>query len=115
MSEIAAQYPKRLVGKEGRILWETITEGDTGAWVDIKKFTDNTITVTGDFSSETLTMQGSNSADGSNPFTLTDNNGLPVTFTAAGAKLIAEAPKVIRPSLSGSTGGDVDVILQLRR
>ncbi len=115
MAEITAKFPDTLAGFKGEVLWETLTCGDTGAWVDIQNFNDNTVTTTGTFNSETLTMQGSNSADGSNPFTLTDNNGLPAAFTSAGGRLLAEAPKVIRPSLSGSSGGDVDVITVTRK
>ncbi len=113
MAEITQTWPEPLSGRDGQILWETVTCGDTGASQDMGEFNDNTVTVTGTFNSQTLTMLGSN--DGTNTFTLTDNNGLPVTFTAAGAKLIAEAPRYIWPSFSGSSGGDVDVRIKARK
>ena len=97
----------------GTLIWETVTCGDTGEALEIGDYVDNTVTVTGTFNSQTLTMQGSN--DGTNWFTLTDNNGLDIALTAAGGKVIAEAPRYIRPSFSGSSGGDVDVIVQLRK
>ena len=67
----------------------------------------------GTFNSQTLTIQGSN--DNTTWFTLTDNNGLSIAFTAAGGKLIAEAPRYVRPSFSGSSGGDLDIYLQVRK
>ncbi len=113
MAEITKAYPQPLAGFTGQVLWETVTCGDTGASQEMAKFNDNTVTVTGTFNSETLTMQGSN--DDTNWFTLTDNNGIPIALTAAGGRLISEAPRYIRPSFSGSSGGDVDVRLQARR
>ena len=113
MAEITPSFPEGIAGKRGTILWETVTCGDTGEEFELLDFNDNTVTVTGTFNSQTLTMQGSN--DNTNWFTLTDNNGLSIAFTAAGGKLIAEAPRYIRPSFSGSSGGDVDVIVELRK
>ena len=102
-----------LAGKEGQVLWETVACSDTGALQDMTEYSDNTVTVTGTFNSQTVTLLGSN--DGTNTFTLTDNNGLPLTFTSAGGKLIAESPKYIGLSFSGAAGGDVDVIIKARK
>lgn len=99
-------------GDTANVKWETVTNGDTGSAMNLGNYNDNTVTVTGTFNSETLTMQGSN--DGTNWSTLTDNTGTDIALTAAGMRLIAEAPIYIRPSFSGSSGGDVDVIVQLR-
>lgn len=112
MAEITPTYPNGRAGGLAQVLWETVTCGDTGAWIELDKFNDNTVTVTGTFNSQTLTMQGSN--DKTNAFTLTDHSGQNIALTAAGAALIAEAPKWVRPSFSGSSGGDVDVRIQLR-
>lgn len=99
-------------GDDATVTWETLTCGDTGESIEMNNFNDNTVTVTGTFNSQTVTLQGSN--DNTNWFTLTDNNGTDIALTAAGMRLIAEAPKYVRPSFSGSTGGDVDVIIELR-
>ena len=116
MAEITPSFPEGIAGKRGTILWETLDGSDTGAWFELRDFNDNTVQVTGTFDSNTLTMQGSNDAAASKTaFTLTDNNGLPVTFTAAGAKLIAEAPRYIRPSLGAGASSDIDVTVQLRK
>lgn len=113
MATTTPSYPEGLGGKRGTILWETMACGDTGAALELKDFVDNTVTVTGTFNSQTLTMQGSN--DNTNWFTLTTNNGTNAAFTAAGGALLAETPRYIRPSFSGASGGDVDVIVQLRK
>jgi hypothetical protein len=100
-------------GDHAEVLWETIDGSDVGQTYNLHDYNDNTVTVTGTFDSNTLTMQGSN--DGSTWFTLTDNNGLSIALTAAGGRLIAEAPKYIRPSLGSGASSDIDVIVQLRR
>ena len=102
------------IGDGAVALWETLTCGDTGEWIELKDFNNNTVTVSGTFNSQTLTMQGANAPDKTDAFTLTDNNGVNIALTAAGGVLVAEAPRYVRPSFSGSTGGDVDVYLQLR-
>lgn len=98
------------------VLWETMAKGDVGIGTDagtgdnlgMSAFADRTVTVTGTFDGETLTMQGS--LDASNWFTLTDQVGADLTFTAAGMKMVAELVRYIRPSLSGSgAGSDIDV------
>lgn len=115
MVEIAPSFPGLISGNRGTILWETIDGGDTGAWFELLDFSYNTVSVSGTFDTNTLTMQGANATDKSDVFTLTDNNGAAVTFTAAGAKLIAEAPRYIRPSLGAGASSDIDVLVQLRK
>ncbi|MEE9356614.1 MAG: hypothetical protein V3U75_13575 [Methylococcaceae bacterium] len=114
MAVIPLQHPDKLAGKSGQALWETLTCGDTGAWQLLDDYNDNTVTVSGTFNSETLTMQGTNDG-GTTVFTLTDPSATAIALTAAGGKLIVEAPKEIRPSFSGSSGGDVDVRVQMRK
>lgn len=100
-------------GDRSIVTWETLTCGDTGRVLDLNNFNDNTVTATGTFNSENLTMQGSN--DGTVWFTLTDPTGVGVVFSAAGGKVLVEAPRYIRPSFSGASGGDVDVLVLLRK
>jgi hypothetical protein len=113
MATITPTYPESLAGEKGTVLWETVTCGDTGESLELNDFNDNTVQVMGTFNSQTLTMQGSN--DNTTWFTLTDNSGSSIAFTAAGGKLIAEAPRYVRPSFSGSSGGDLDIYLQVRK
>ena len=115
MVEIAPSFPEGIAGNRGTILWETLDGGDTGEWFELLDFSDNTASVSGTFDSNTLTMQGANLADKSDVFTLTDNNGSAATFTAAGGKLIAEAPTYMRPSLGAGASSDINVAVQLRR
>ena len=111
MAEI--NYSFTQLADHAKLLWETIDGSDTGQPFDLQEYNDNTVTVTGTFDSNTLTMQGSN--DGANWFTLTDNNGLSVTFTAAGGAYIVPAPRYIRPSLGAGASSDIDVFVLLRR
>lgn len=90
-----------------QILWEGVTEADTGAAVKAAQYSDKTVQVVGTFGGTTLTMQGSN--DGSTWFSLTDPTASAITFTSTGAKLIAENPLYIRCSASGGSGADLDV------
>ena len=113
MAEITETYPESIAGDQGTVLWKTVTCGDTGRAVELKDFNDNTVQVTGTFNSQTLTIQGSN--DNTTWFTLKLFTGVVAEFTEAGGGLIAEAPRYIRPSFSGSTGGELDVYLQLRK
>ena len=89
--------------------------GDTGQVFETKYYSDNTVNVHGTFNSQTLTMQGASDDDFTNPFTLTDNNGLGVALTAAGGRLLAEAPTHVRPSFSGSSGGALILRATFRR
>lgn len=96
------------------VLWETITCGDTGEpfeiadWVSYVNFQ-----AIGTFNSQTLTMQGS--IDGTNYFSLEVPAGTAVTFGSAGGSRCDHLPRYIRPSLGGSSGGDVDVYMLLRK
>jgi hypothetical protein len=101
-------------GDHAEVLWETIDGSDTGQWYKLHDYNDNTVTISGTFDSNTLTMQGANADDQSDAFTLTDNNGLSIAVTAAGGRLMAEAPKYIRPSLGAGASSDIDVRVQLR-
>ena len=101
--------PKKLQ----KVLWETVTCGDVGDSFEVPTWaSQGYVQAIGTFNSETLTMQGSN--DGTNWFTVTDPNNNAVTFTAAGGKPIAHFPRYLRPSFSGSSGGDLDITLILR-
>jgi len=98
-----------------KVLWETVTCGDTGEEVEVADWVDQVyFQATGTFNAATLTFQGSN--DGTNYFSLVAPDGsTALTLTAAGGKPCAHLPRYVRPSLSGSSGGDVDVTMLLRK
>lgn len=84
------------------IMWGGLDGTDTGAAVEAPRFPEKTLMVTGTFGSTAsiLTMQGSN--DENNWYTLTDDFGTDLTFTAADVKSIRQNPRFIRPSLSST-------------
>lgn len=95
------------------ILWEAMACGDVGNAYQIPYWASSmTVQVTGTFNSETLTLQGSN--DGTNWFPLTDPQGNNIALTSDKLEVIEEYPRYIRPSFSGTTGGDLDVLLFVR-
>jgi hypothetical protein len=91
--------------------WANLTSGDTGQPLAYSNLADKTVQVFGTIAG-TLTIQGSNDprvlTDYTNNTntaawaTLTDNLGNPIVFGAAGLKLIAEAPRYIRPNSSAT-------------
>lgn len=93
------------------VKWETITEADTAAAETLLGFADKTVTFTGTFGGATFILQGSN--DGTNWFTLhygpitTDT----ISTTVAAVFLVYENTRYIRPSVSGGSSTDVDVII----
>lgn len=66
----------------------------------------------GTFGGATLVMQGSNNA--SNYVGLNDLSGSAVSLTAAGGFTIGDGYRDIRPSASGGTGDDIDVVVTFR-
>lgn len=104
------------------ITWEGLDGDDTGKPVNVAHMADKCVqlgAIGGDtHGGATTILQGSNDPNaGSNPanavwFTLTDVFGSPISrTTAATLRQIAENPLWIRPSQSGGTSGDLDVIL----
>lgn len=92
------------------VTWLAITEADTGRAVQMARFPDRTVHVSGDFTtSGALVIEGSN--DGTNYFTLTDPTGASLSFTAAGMKLIVENPLYIRPRATAGTAVAMDVYI----
>jgi len=115
MAEINFDF-KNLGNDSGTVEWPALDGDDTGRWFPVGSFNDNLVQITGTFDSNTLTMQGSNDdADTKTAFTLTDYLGLDVTFTAAGAVSIKDAPKYIRPSLGSGASSAVNVKMTLRK
>ncbi len=90
--------------------WGPLAGSDTGSWLEITRFVDRTIQVYGTFDSATCTMQGSNDprvlTDPASAvaFTLTDPQGNNFARTTAGGEVIAEAPRFVRPVITGGGG-----------
>lgn len=91
------------------ITWANLRAADLpGAAVELPDYSDSTVQIVGTFDTGTLTMQGSN--DGTNWFSLTDAQGNAIAKTSAAGEVIEEAPRYIRPLLSGA-GADVITVL----
>lgn len=85
-------------------------ELDTGDPLDASSLSDKTVQVSGTFGTGgSLQVQGSN--DKTNWFILTDPQGNPLTFTAAGIEQVMENPKWIRPAINA---GDANTNLSCR-
>ena len=115
MSEISYAV-SHITGRQlVKILWETVTCSDTGEPIEIADWVGQIyFQATGTFNSATLTFQGSN--DGTNYFSLVGpDSTTALTLTSAGGKPCVHLPRYVRPSLGGSSGGDVDVTVLLRK
>lgn len=87
--------------------------GDTGKAVSMATFPDKTVQFTGTFGS--VTLRGSNLANpldatATDWFTLSDPQGVDLTFTAAGGATVAENPLWISPISSGGSAYTVSVV-----
>lgn len=110
MAVIAEKVTQAVRGSYN-ILWETLTNGDTGSPLLCPHLADKSIQVTGTFGSGgTVVLEGSN--DGSNWETLNDPQGTAISFTAAGMYQVLENTKMIRPSVTAGDGTtDLDVTM----
>lgn len=92
------------------VRWSGLLLNDDGAWFIPSEHADRTVQVTGTFGGATVRWEGSNDpvAVGAGVpatgFTLTDQTGVPVTLTAPGGRLLAEAPRWVRPVVVGGDG-----------
>jgi hypothetical protein len=85
------------------LVWTTLDSDDSGAPAEMVDYPDMTVAITGTFGvAGSITMQGSN--DGTNYFALTDPQGNAITKTAAGMEIIVEAPRYVRPLVTGGDG-----------
>lgn len=94
------------------VTWEALGDADQGAGYAMPYAADITVQAIGTFGSATVRLQGSN--DGTNWHGLTQKGGTTaLTFTAAGLHSVNEMPAYIRPTTTGGTGTDVDVIVAI--
>ena len=95
------------------VVWETLTTTNRpGDGVQLARAPDKTVQVFGTFgASASIAIEGSND-DGTTWFACHDITNSVITLSAAGAVLVIENPKLIRPVLSNGDGStDVDVYL----
>lgn len=88
--------------------YSAMGDADQGSQFNSAQLQDKTVHCTGTFSSAVVTIQGSN--DGTNWVTLADPQGNALTFSAAGMEVILENPLHLRPTTSGGSGADIDVV-----
>jgi hypothetical protein len=91
--------------------WEGLGNADSGTALDGARYPDKTITILGTFGGATVVIEGSNDG-GTTWHTLNDSRGEGNSFsvTDEDTRVLLENPLLIRPSTSGGTGTDVDVI-----
>lgn len=100
------------------VTWTGLTTSDTGAPVKLARFSDKTVHVksgggAGFGSGATVVIQGSN--DGVTWVTLNDVFENPISIGSEAIAAIAENPFYIRPSVSGGTSPDLDIIICAKR
>ena len=97
-----------------RIIWETLATGDTvvAQAVPARSGLAGSVQISGTFGGATVVLQCSN--DGTTYFTLTDTQGTDISATANSYFEFTTAAVYLRPSISGGTGDDVDVVVALR-
>ena len=97
------------------ITWETLTTTDpTGTPAQWCEYDKRCVSITGTFGGATVTLQGSN--DGTNYFTLTDQQTVAISKTAAALEQVNELPLLVKPVVTGGDGTtDIDVIITMLR
>jgi hypothetical protein len=97
------------------VTWTGLLNGDQGGNFEFADWADRAIQIFGTFGAAgTIVIEGSN--DGTNFVTLTDAAGSAMSFTAATLKQMTEAPRYIRPRVTGGDGTtSLTVILLARR
>lgn len=109
---IITELPGAGQGLAIKVVWSSVTTGDTGAPVEVFGYNDRSIQVEGTFGGATCTIQGSLDAvlGGSGVLTagnyepLRDPSSTALTFTVAGLKSVLEMVRTIRPSVAGGAG-----------
>jgi hypothetical protein len=89
-----------------RVIWTglTFTSTDDGSAVELHRYADRSVQVTGTFGTGgSVSLEGSND-DGTTWKVLTDPQGNPVTFTSAGIEQITEITQKVRPRVTAGDG-----------
>jgi len=86
------------------VTWSSIASGDTCSPATMYAYPDKTATLTGTFTTGTVTLQGSN--DATNYFSLVDAQGNAIAGTTGGKmEAILENPIYIKPTVTTSATG----------
>lgn len=88
-------------------IWEAMGDDDTGQAIDVSKFTDKMVHITGTLGGATIAFEGSN--DGVNYDPVTQDGLNPIV--AEGGYFLFENYLYIRPVTSGGSGTDLDFIV----
>jgi len=94
--------------------WAGISTGDTASPATLQNMQGlaGSVQVSGTFGGATVTMQVSN--DGANYATMSDTNGVALSFAGAGFGEFSTAGLYIRPIVLGGSGDSVTVTVILR-
>jgi len=83
--------------------WAALANGDDGNPLEVQDDNDHCVQFIGTFGAGgTIVWQGSN--NGTNWETLTDAQGLAISKTAAALEQVVEAPRYVRPNVTGGDG-----------
>ena len=99
------------------VFWETMTDDDTGEWVECGAFADKTVAFSGTIGAGTIIFQGSNDPTQTNVWTVNDHSGDPISITSLTVPiglLVAENPRWIRPVTASGSSNYIDVRLIAR-
>lgn len=102
------------VGSAKVVTWFEVATGETAPTYTLQGTSGllGSVQMAGTWGGATIVLQGSN--DGINWVTLKDPSGTDISLTANGAFEFGTAMLYMRPSPSGGSGDDVDVIVALR-
>ena len=112
MAVIAATFTD--VGPNAKMVtWTGLATNDTGQPVELPEFGDRTVTVEGTFGGATIVFNGSN--DGVGYYNCTDPQGTAFSKAVAAMEVIEEAPRFVRPEVTGGAGVALQCRMYARR
>jgi hypothetical protein len=96
--------------------WDPLAVGDDGQWLEVPNHTDIHFTAGGDYSGGLFVLEGTDFPDKSNPVTLVyAKNGTAISHaSAAQGGQVLDAPRFIRPKLTGGTGS-VQIYMKINK
>ncbi len=99
------------------VTWTGLLNGDDGLPVDYTEFADMTAHFGGTFGTGgEIVIEGSNNIAALGYVTLTDPQGNPIEYVAAGIEIVAERPLFVRPRVPAGDGTtDLTAVLVMRR
>ena len=109
LANIVNENDSRISGKIAT--WTSLTEtNNVGDKFEAIAYRDQTVQITGTFGGATITMQGSN--DDVTWVTLKDTTGVDIEYSGTNRLVgILQAPRYVRPSISGGSGTSLKVVL----